>query len=128
MKSRRAILFPLAALGSAVNVVAVWFAAVPAEPLHATIHAALAVAFALWAQRLGTRPRASSSLADRLEDADAFRALESEVATLREALAESQAALGTLGAAGMPGGRSDDPALAERPLADLAPSRRHERP
>lgn len=96
MQSRRAILFPLAALGSAVNVVAVWFAAAPAEPMHATIHAALAVAFAVWAQRLRTRLRASSSLAERLEDADAFRALETEVVTLREALAESQSALGAL--------------------------------
>jgi hypothetical protein len=35
---------------SAGNVVSVWFAAQPGEPLHATIHAALAVAFGLWAQ------------------------------------------------------------------------------
>jgi hypothetical protein len=35
---------------SASNVVAVWFAARPGEPWHATIHAALAVGFGLWAQ------------------------------------------------------------------------------
>ena len=47
---------------SAVNVVAVWFAAQPGEPWqpwHPTIHAALALGFGLWAQRrmrLGQRP------------------------------------------------------------------------
>jgi len=34
---------------SAGNLVSVWFAA-PGEPWHATIHAALALAFGLWAQ------------------------------------------------------------------------------
>jgi hypothetical protein len=37
------------------NVVAVWFAARPAEPWHATAHALLAVLFGLGAQRLGLR-------------------------------------------------------------------------
>ena len=37
------------------NVVAVWFAARPAEPTHATIHALLAVLFGLGAQRLAAR-------------------------------------------------------------------------
>jgi transposase-like protein len=35
---------------SAGNLVSVWFAARPGEPWHATIHAALALAFGLWAQ------------------------------------------------------------------------------
>jgi hypothetical protein len=36
---------------SAGNVVAAWFAARSGEPLHATIHVALALSFGLWAQR-----------------------------------------------------------------------------
>jgi hypothetical protein len=35
---------------SAGNLVSVWFAAEPGEPWHATIHAALALGFGLWAQ------------------------------------------------------------------------------
>jgi hypothetical protein len=35
---------------SAGNLVSVWFAAQPGEPWHATAHAALALAFGLWAQ------------------------------------------------------------------------------
>ena len=35
---------------SAGNLVSVWFAARSGEPWHATIHAALALAFGLWAQ------------------------------------------------------------------------------
>jgi hypothetical protein len=41
--------YPIAALGCLVNLVGVWFAARPAEPWHATLRAALAVAFVLWA-------------------------------------------------------------------------------
>jgi hypothetical protein len=51
---------PIAVVLSLVNLGAVWFAAGPAEPWHASIHAALAVGFALGAQRLGTRRRAAS--------------------------------------------------------------------
>ncbi len=39
------------------NVVSVWFAARPAEPWHASIHAVLAVMFAVVAQRLSARPQ-----------------------------------------------------------------------
>jgi hypothetical protein len=91
VKFKPAIWFPIAVVASLVNVVSVWFAAAPAEPMHATIHAALAVAFGLWAQRLQRGVRAG--LRDRLEEAEAFRALEEEVGTLREALAESQTRL-----------------------------------
>ena len=51
---------PIAWLLSLVNLGAVWFAAVPAEPWHATAHALLAVLFGLGAQRLMARQRASS--------------------------------------------------------------------
>ena len=46
---------PVAWVLCLVNVVAVWFAARPAEPWHASIHALLAVLFGLGAQRLGLR-------------------------------------------------------------------------
>jgi len=77
------IWYPIAAALSAVNVVAVWFAAVPGEPAHATIHAVLAVGFGLWAQRLRPRSR-SSRLEERIDP------LELEVDELRQALAETQ--------------------------------------
>lgn len=50
---------PIAWLGSAINVGAVWMAAVPAEPAHATLHAGLAVALALGARHLMARRQAS---------------------------------------------------------------------
>ena len=49
---------PIAWLLSVGNVVAVWFAALPAEPWHATTHALLAVLFGVGAQRLMDRQRA----------------------------------------------------------------------
>ena len=51
---------PIAWLLSLGNVVSVWFAAMPAEPGHATAHAALAVLFGVGAQRLMARRRAPS--------------------------------------------------------------------
>jgi hypothetical protein len=49
---------PIAWLLSLGNLVAVWFAAQPAEPWHAAIHALLAVLFGLGAQRLMARQTA----------------------------------------------------------------------
>ena len=46
---------PIAWLLSIANLGAVWFAAQPAEPWHATVHALLAVGFALGARHLKTR-------------------------------------------------------------------------
>jgi hypothetical protein len=46
---------PVAWSLSVINVGAVWFAALPAEPAHATVHALLAVGFALGARRLMAR-------------------------------------------------------------------------
>lgn len=51
---------PIAWLLSVANVGAVWFAALPAEPLHATAHALAAVLFAVGAERLMARRRSSS--------------------------------------------------------------------
>lgn len=52
---------PIAWLLSLANVGATWFAAVPAEPAHATAHALLAVLFGVGAQRLMFRRRPSSA-------------------------------------------------------------------
>jgi hypothetical protein len=83
MKFKPAIWFPIASILAVVNVVAAGFAARDAEPMHAGIHAALAVAFALWAQRLRPRPGGGVEL-----QAD-MQALEGEVDTLRQELAEA---------------------------------------
>jgi hypothetical protein len=53
---------PTAWVLAVINVVAVWVAAVPAEPAHATLHGALAALFVLGAERLRARAR---TLADR---------------------------------------------------------------
>lgn len=60
------------ALLSAGNLVAVWFAARPGEAGHATIHAALALGFGLWAfHRLRpahrSEPALAAAAAERLE-------------------------------------------------------------
>jgi HPt (histidine-containing phosphotransfer) domain-containing protein len=51
---------PIAQVLTAVNVVAVYFAAQEAEPVHAVVHAALGAACMLWAERL--RARATRAL------------------------------------------------------------------
>ena len=67
MRFKHRAWIPVAWILSLGNLVAVWFAAEPAEPWHATIHALLAVAFALGAQRLATRRRVVTE-SDRLQD------------------------------------------------------------
>lgn len=76
---------PIAWVLAAVNVGATWFAASAAEPAHATVHAGLAVAFALWARRMSQR--GAASLRD-LEDHVAELQAESrgEIAELQERL------------------------------------------
>jgi len=60
MKFKSPLWQPVAIIASALNLVAVGSAANAAEPWHAGIHAAIAVAFGLWAQRLGQRRVASA--------------------------------------------------------------------
>ena len=84
------IWYPIAVVLSVANVVGVGFAA---APWHATVHAALALAFGVWAQRL--RPRAGASepqaRSRALEELAArFEALEAEMHTLRKELNETQ--------------------------------------
>lgn len=71
---------PVAWLLSLANLVAVWFAAQPAEPWHATAHSLLAVLFALGAQRLMARQRspADQNRLDQLQQSVDVVALEVE--------------------------------------------------
>lgn len=66
---------PTAWVLSGLNIAAAYFAAGDAEPLHATAHALLAVAFALGAQRLQARLGASATIdastAERLQELEA---------------------------------------------------------
>jgi hypothetical protein len=85
MTFKPAIWRPIAIVLSAVNLAGVGFAALAAEPWHAAIHAALALAFGLWAQRLRQAPAGGEAPAPaRLE------ALEAEVSSMRQELAEAQ--------------------------------------
>jgi len=80
---------PIALVLSVLNLVAVGFAAGQAEPWHAGGHAALALVFGLWAQRLRNRPRWSELPAG--SDVPArFEALEEEVGRLGQELSETQ--------------------------------------
>jgi hypothetical protein len=85
MTFKPAVWQPIAVVLSVINLVAVGFAAGSAEPWHAGVHAALGLAFGLWAQRLRQGPGGSGSeLQPRLE------ALEFEVSDLRRELSEAQ--------------------------------------
>ena len=83
MTFKPAIWYPIAVVLSVINLVGAGFAVGQAQPLHATVHVALALAFGLWAQRLRQGP-GGSELQDGLE------ALEAEVSTLRQELGETQ--------------------------------------
>jgi hypothetical protein len=85
MTFKPALWRPIAVVLSGLNVVAVGFAAASAEPWHAGTHAALALAFGLWAQRMraGTTGR-DGDIEERIET------LELEVSSLRQELAEAQ--------------------------------------
>ncbi len=89
MTFKPAIWYPIAALLSVINLVAVGFAAGQPQPWHAAGHAALALAFGLWAQRLRQGPR-GSDLQIPLEVIDALEAVEAEVSKLRQELSEMQ--------------------------------------
>lgn len=83
MTFKPAIWYPIAVLLSVVNVGAVGFAARAAEPWHAAIHAALALALGLWAQRLRQGP-GGSEVQSRIEELDA------DMSQLRQELSEMQ--------------------------------------
>ena len=81
--------YPIAIVLSVINLVAVGFAAGQSEPWHAAGHAALGLAFGLWAQRL-RQGRRGSELQAPVEVLDALDALEGEVSKLRQELSETQ--------------------------------------
>jgi hypothetical protein len=82
--------FPIAVGVTALNLVAAAFY----TGTHAGMHAALAVGFGLWAQRL--RQRSARGEQAQVEDGttqqlqEGFEALEAEVARLRQELSETQ--------------------------------------
>ena len=85
MTFKPALWRPIAVVLSGLNVVAVGFAAASAEAWHAGTHAALALAFGLWAQRMRPSPTGrDGEIEERVE------ALELEVGSLRQELAEAQ--------------------------------------
>jgi hypothetical protein len=83
MTFRPRIWFPIAAVLSVIDLVAVWPAAAAGEALHASTHAVLALAFGIWALRLrlGAGGRGLEEELDQLE---------LEANDLRQALAEAQ--------------------------------------
>ncbi|MHB1298369.1 MAG: hypothetical protein ACYC0B_07560 [Gemmatimonadaceae bacterium] len=88
MNTKRKVWYPIAVGLSAINWVGLGLASQPAEPLHATIHGVLALAFAYWAHRLHSSS-GDSEPEFSLEGRESRAALEDEVLTLRQALTES---------------------------------------
>ena len=86
MTFRPAIWYPIAIVLSGLNLVGVGFAAGEAQGLHAGVHAALALAFGLWSQRM-RQPSLHSEFPVPLE---ALEAIEAEVSRLRDDLSETQ--------------------------------------
>lgn len=89
MRFNPRIWVPVSRILAVVNLGATWFAAQAAEPAHATIHATLAVAFAVWSARLRVRrvSEGAAALADmqlQLEDMQAES--RGELAELQERL------------------------------------------
>lgn len=88
-KSR--IWYPIAGVLSVINLVAVGFAAGQAEPWHAAVHAGLALAFGIGAERLRQRPRSGlQTPLEGVETLEAVEALEAEVGQLRQDMSEVQ--------------------------------------
>jgi len=86
MTFKPAVWYPISIVLSGLNLVGVGFAAGEAQGWHAGIHAVLALAFGLWAQRMGqTRGQTELPL-----PVDALEALEAEMSRLREDLIETQ--------------------------------------
>jgi hypothetical protein len=90
MTFKSAMWYPIAVVLSVGNLVAIGFAVGQSEPLHATIHAALALAFGLWAQRLRQGSGGGSELQARVEALEAQAGELGEVGDLRRELSEVQ--------------------------------------
>jgi hypothetical protein len=83
MTFKPALWRPIAVILSGLNLVGAGFAAAEVEPWHAAAHAGLALAFGLWAQRLG-RGTGGGERQARLE------MLEAEMGNLQRELSETQ--------------------------------------
>jgi hypothetical protein len=105
MKFKPALWQPIAIGLSAINLVAVGFAAAGAEPAHAAIHAGVALAFGLWAQRMRQRPDVGGG---ELDAQDRLEGLEADMSAIKGELSEVQERLD----------------FAERVLAQAAEARR----
>jgi len=96
MTFKPTIWFPIAVGLSVINLVGVGFAAGQVEPWHAAIHAGLALAFGLWAQRLRSRLGGSErqarpeALEAQVSGLEALEALEVEVSRLRQEVSDMQ--------------------------------------
>ena len=89
MTFKPATWYPIAVVLSVLNLAGAGFAAGQAQPEHATVHVALALAFGLWARHLRRRPD-ESELPTGREALEALDALEGEVSKLRQELTETQ--------------------------------------
>lgn len=87
MTFKPALWYPIAVVLSVINLVGGGFAIGQAQPWHAAIHAALALGFGFWAQRLRQGP-VGNELQAELQAG--LEALEAEVSTLRQELSETQ--------------------------------------
>lgn len=83
MTFKPAIWYPIAVVLSLINLVGIGFAVGLAEPAHAAVHAALALAFGSWARRL-RQGTVGSEFTPRLE------ACEAELGMMRQELSETQ--------------------------------------
>jgi hypothetical protein len=83
MTFKPALWRPISLTLSALNLAGAGFAIAAAEPIHASVHVALALAFGFWAQRLG-RQRSTGD-----QDAELGQ-LEADLGDLRGELGEAQ--------------------------------------
>ena len=93
MTFKSAIWHRIAVVLSVINLIGAGFAVGSAEPVHAAVHAALALAFGFWAQRLrkGLGGREFQARLDGLEaEVSGLEALEADVSRLRQELSEAQ--------------------------------------
>ena len=84
MTFKPALWHPISVALSGINLAAAGFAAASSEPIHATVHVGVALAFGWWARRLRQAPAAGGDAQERLE------LLDDEVTELRRELSEAQ--------------------------------------
>ena len=81
---------PISWILSIVNIGSVWFAARPAEPWHATIHALFGVLFALGAQRLSNRRRILALAGGQVGLRSGITALRDELSSLGRSVGDDR--------------------------------------